>query len=167
MSHINYASPLRIVVAPSKTLIISVIALHIGTMMSLALISVVWFCQLILVVLVGISLWLFLSLQGKLSGLNVTDHFFPRICEATWGNDDAWLLTTVDGNELKAQLLATSFVHPRITIINLKLSGKPWYSRYRSLIFLPDNLDKEIFRRLRIRLRWYSLPEQDSSVVLK
>ena len=83
------------------------------------------------------------------------------------GQDDRWILAAENGEEIQAHLVAGSFVHPQFTTVNLKLTGKPWYTRYRSFVFIPDNVDAEVFRRLRVRLRWYSTPDQDSLGALK
>jgi len=44
----------------------------------------------------------------------------------------------------------SSFVSPWLTLINLVGDG----GKRRSLVILPDSLDREEFRRLRVRLRW-------------
>lgn len=58
---------------------------------------------------------------------------------------DDYLMT--DG-EQEAEILGSSFVHPQLIVLNLKLhTGK----RTRLVLF-PDSLDKNGFRRLRVRL---------------
>lgn len=52
---------------------------------------------------------------------------------------------------LEGQLLGSSFVSPRLTLLNLRPEG-----RWRSvpLVILPDAMDEKDFRRLRVWLKW-------------
>lgn len=55
------------------------------------------------------------------------------------------------GDWVEASLLGTSFVSPYLTVLNLK----PEYGRFaRHIVLLPDSLEKEEFRQLRVLLRW-------------
>lgn len=58
---------------------------------------------------------------------------------------------TRDGNEHKAELLGSSFVAPYLTVLNLKPEGG---FLARHAVLLPDNIDAEIFRKLRVLLKW-------------
>lgn len=64
-------------------------------------------------------------------------------------------VVTKDKRELKAELLADSFVSPWLTILNLKLAGRFWQHQ---LLILPDSLSPELFRQLRVRLLWSRHP---------
>jgi len=167
MSSSNYASPLRIKIQPSPNLLGIVITLHIGAAVLVFVSAIAWAVQLFLVSATLGSLLVFLSINGWISRFNFLEQMFPRVCELVWGENDSWLLIRDEGEEQRAELSMSSFVHPQLTVVNLKVLGKPWYCRYRSFVFLPDNLDAQTSRRLRIRLRWYSTPDQDNSVVLK
>lgn len=58
---------------------------------------------------------------------------------------------TKDGECHEAALLGTSFVSPYLTVLNLK----PTESRlWRHVVILPDNVDGECFRKLRVLLKW-------------
>jgi len=58
---------------------------------------------------------------------------------------------TKDGRRHEAALLGTSFVAPYLTVLNLK----PTDSRAaRHAVILPDNVDAECFRKLRVLLKW-------------
>ena len=50
-----------------------------------------------------------------------------------------------------ARLLDSSFVSPRLTVLNLRPEGG---RLTRHLTLLPDNVDADAFRRLRVLLRW-------------
>jgi toxin CptA len=70
-----------------------------------------------------------------------------RACrELTWESSGEWTLRR--GSEpLAARLLGTSFVHPRLVVLNFRLA------RGRASVVLPfDGVDAEVFRRLRVRL---------------
>lgn len=55
------------------------------------------------------------------------------------------------GRWAEARILGSSFVSPRLTILNLALAGT---RLPRSLVVAPDALPAEEFRRLRVWLRW-------------
>jgi len=165
MTDKKYASPLHLEIKHSRRLLLAVLLVHLGAFIMLAISNLPWQVNLILVVCIAVQLWMFLAINDRVFGPDFLNRLLPRFKQAVWIDDNSWCLTDADGNEVQAQLLATSFVLPQLTIVNLKLLGKPWYLRYRSLVFLRDNLDAEIFRRLRVRLRWYSTPVQDNSVV--
>ncbi len=56
-----------------------------------------------------------------------------------------------NGNFLEAQVLGSSFVAPYLSIILLK-SKQGWFAR--SVVLLPDMLAPELFRTLRVWLKW-------------
>ncbi len=58
---------------------------------------------------------------------------------------------TRDGNEHKAELLGSSFVAPYLTVLSLKPEGG---FLARHAVIVPDNVDAELFRQLRVALKW-------------
>jgi toxin CptA len=58
---------------------------------------------------------------------------------------------TRDGKEHEAELLGTSFVTPYLTVLNLKPAG---FFLQRHAVIVPDNVDAETFRKLRVLLKW-------------
>ncbi len=78
-----------------------------------------------------------------------------RVTELILGSEDDWQLKMADGEVYKATLADSLFVHPLLTIILLK------YGRHKDyFIFTPDNIDDDLFRRLRVRLRFKVNGEQ-------
>jgi len=76
--------------------------------------------------------------------------------EVTDGGRVAFM--TRNGEWRAAELLGTSYVSTYLTILNLK----PQDGRVRHVVLLPDNVDAQAFRRLRIWLRWAAgAPQQD------
>ncbi|MHB1621159.1 MAG: protein YgfX [Sulfuricella sp.] len=51
----------------------------------------------------------------------------------------------------EAVLLGSSFVAPHLTVLNLKPAGG---RRVKHMVILPDAVDAEDFRRLRVWLKW-------------
>ena len=60
---------------------------------------------------------------------------------------------TRDGRWADCELSGSSYVSPRLTIVNLLPRGN---GRTRHAILVPDNVDARDFRRLRMWLRWKS-----------
>ena len=56
-----------------------------------------------------------------------------------------------DGQWHQARVLGTSYVSPRLSVINLRLDGRMFA---RHMLIVSDNADAECFRRLRVLLRW-------------
>lgn len=59
----------------------------------------------------------------------------------------------------EGKVLGTSYVSPLLTVVNLRLDG---HRLTRHIVVVPDNIDPEEFRKLRVTLRW-SYPKQPPS----
>lgn len=57
---------------------------------------------------------------------------------------------TKNGEYHDALLLGSSFVAPYLTVLNLRPAGR----LARHAVILPDNVDAEAFRKLRVLLKW-------------
>ena len=62
-----------------------------------------------------------------------------------------FFVTQRDGQKIKAEVLTTSFVAWYLVMLNLKL---PDSRLVRHVVLMPDMLDGEAFRQLRVWLRW-------------
>ena len=62
---------------------------------------------------------------------------------------------TRDGKWVDCELSGSSYVSPRLTIVNLRPRGK---RRTRHVILVSDNVDPRDFRRLRMWMRWKNEP---------
>jgi len=60
-------------------------------------------------------------------------------------------LTTQAGESIACTIQGNTFVAPYLTVLNLKPENQFFT---RSVVILPDNIDTEVFRRLRVLLRW-------------
>lgn len=58
---------------------------------------------------------------------------------------------TRDGTVRAAELLGSSFVAPYLTVLNLQPADS---LLVRHALMLPDNVDAETFRKLRVALKW-------------
>ncbi len=163
MSSPKYASPLRFNIIPSRMLLFVLCMLHAGAaalLLPLALPLLLKFC---FAVVISASLFVCLLQAGWVKRGMPPVRLYPTLVEAVWDDNDQWLLVDKWQQTYRAHLLPTSYVHAHLAIINLRLQDQAWYSRYRTIIVLRDNLDSETFRRLRIRLRWYSSQVPDNS----
>ncbi|MBC7944098.1 MAG: hypothetical protein H7X91_02260 [Burkholderiales bacterium] len=67
-------------------------------------------------------------------------------------NDDCVCAVQFKSGEWReAVVVGTSFVAPYLTTVNLKIEG---YRFVRHVVVLPDSLDADFFRQLRVLLRW-------------
>lgn len=64
---------------------------------------------------------------------------------------DRVMLATRGGKQLSGKVLRDSMVTPFITVLNVLPQGARFA---RSVIILPDSLDAESFRQLRVWLKW-------------
>jgi len=72
-----------------------------------------------------------------------------RAAELILNTEDEWQIKMVTGIVHHARLADSLFVHPLLTIILLE------YDRHKEyFIFTPENIDADLFRRLRVRLRF-------------
>ncbi|OIQ81376.1 hypothetical protein GALL_368600 [mine drainage metagenome] len=56
-----------------------------------------------------------------------------------------------------AEVLGSSFVTPKLTVLNLRLKGR---RLVQHVVLLPDAVEREQFRRLRVWLRWGQMHDQ-------
>jgi toxin CptA len=71
------------------------------------------------------------------------------ILSLVWGGDGEWTLLSAKGNKSVAKLLPSSYVHPRMIILNFRI---PETGR-RTQLLMQDSLDTNTYRRLLARMR--------------
>jgi len=167
MSLQKYASPLSINILPSRYLLTAMLLMHTGALVLVILISLPWAVQLLFSLFVVASFFILAFRFGWIASWSAVSRFMIAGKAIRWDENDQWWLLSQDNREYHAELLPTSYVHHIMVIVNLRLTGQPWYKRRVSVVFLPDNIEAETFRRLRIRLRWYSIQVPDNSAALK
>lgn len=67
------------------------------------------------------------------------------------GEDGKFAFQTLDGRWHAARLRQSSFVSPWLTVLNLSPENARWM---RNVVILPDSVQADEFRRLRVWLRW-------------
>lgn len=109
----------------------------------------------ILLALISLPLWaaLLLSLGIAYSLVyTLNQHVLMRdpdtVSELIWDSNGDWRLIARNGTSINAQLLKSTYLHAKIVILNFVVN-----SRNRSIILLPDALDPDSFRRLRVRMQ--------------
>jgi toxin CptA len=87
----------------------------------------------------------------------------------------ACTLETQNGERIMCAVLGSSFVAPYLTVLELQplkldayagspANQKPWRKCFsRSVVILPDGVDPEEFRQLRVLLRWKWKDSEDST----
>ena len=171
MSSPKYASPLRFKIITSRLLIIIVSLLHLGAIASLVTSSVPLWAIGTGSLIIPLSLLVTWSRVGWVTK-RVGKHLsfmkiWPTFVEVVWDDADQWHLFDEHQQAHPAILMPSTYVSARLVVINLRLEHKPWYCRHRAIVLLSDNIDEETFRRVRIRLRWYSSQVQDNWAVSK
>jgi len=166
MSLNRYASPLQFEIRSSARLNVLTYGIYAGAMAMTGVSNLYFALKILTVLILAGTMWLNLVRNGTWKAPLFFKAYTQRFRRAVWMDDGNWVLFNADGDESGAQLRSGCFVHPLLTIINLRLVDAPWYSRHRVIILTADNIDAENFRRLRVRLRWYStLPSENSVAV--
>ena len=81
--------------------------------------------------------------------LQVSRQHPDAVCSLLWGEGKDCLLSLHSGRQEQVSMRAQAFILPWLVI--LYFNGRRRHMRY--LVLLPDMLDHEIFRKLRVRLR--------------
>lgn len=139
MSSPRYASPLRLELRRSRWLALYLASVHAGA--------------LLLIPLLPLGAVLGTALAGLIAA-SFLGNYIARvqmrrdksIVALVWGRDGDWLLIERGGRTPVCSLRPDSYVHPRLCLLNF--AGE----RRGSVVLLPDSLDSESFRRLRVRL---------------
>lgn len=79
----------------------------------------------------------------------------PASCIGLVLEGDGAVLLMRDGVRLTCEILRDSLVTPYLTVLNVLPQGARFA---RSVVVLPDSLDAEQFRQLRVRLKWGNPP---------
>ena len=111
-----------------------------------------------MVVLAGLPLWLALVAIAALVASLVYDVWQTALLRAQDAvraleitADDKFSIQTRRGERLECEVLGSTYVTFFLTILNLKALNSGGNKR---AVILPDSLDAEDFRKLRVWLRW-------------
>lgn len=150
MSLTRSEPPLHIEPRSSRQLALALLLLHGAAMVA--------------VVNLAMPVWGLAALAGSVIVsfyYTVNTHVLGRgessVCALLWDAEGDWTVTSCRGQQWAAKLLPGSYVHPRLMVLNFALESRG----HRSVLLLPDSLDRNTFRRLLVRLRLERLKDKD------
>ena len=138
----KYAAPLRLDLRSSRVLLIALFGMHAGAMFWVLYIGLEWWLMMIITAMIFFSA----VITFRRFALRTTPDALLRL---TWDTESQWWLQFKGGREVTATLEKSTFVHPLLTILHFTTEE----NRRVAAILLPDNVDRETFRQLRVRLR--------------
>lgn len=130
---------------PSIYFTIALVVSHGAALAVLVPLALPLWAKILLVLLVSVSLLYHVWHDAWLLALSSNKTLLL--------DGDMILLVARNGDQVTARVLADSLVTPFITILNVLPQGS---YLARSVIILPDSLDAEAFRQLRVWLKWGS-----------
>ncbi len=143
--------PLHLELRPSRILAALLLAVHGGAAGCVLIVPLPWPMHMVLVGAVLFSLYRTASRRALLAS-------HRAVTRLVWDELGEWVVVFGNGDELPAHLLPDSFVSPLGVVLNLASLVPP--GRY-AVVILPDSLDRNSFRRLRVRLRLEGVMEPE------
>ena len=136
--------PIHLVLQPSRMLTVLLLSVSLAACLILLCMPVLSWLKALAILLIGLAtIWhvaknALLLLSKSIIKLELT-------------SEAEFFVTQRDGQKIKAEVLTTSFVAWYLVMLNLKL---PDSRLVRHVVLMPDMLDGEAFRQLRVWLRW-------------
>jgi toxin CptA len=129
---------------PSYRLAAILSIVHLATGSLLGLLALPLGVKVIIVVVLIISLIHYLRQDALLTANNAVVAFVLL-------DKMQCTVTTYSGESMSCAVMSSTFVAPYLTVLNLKSTKK--FFAY-SVVILPDSIDAEEFRQLRVWLHW-------------
>jgi toxin CptA len=145
----NKMKPIRLDFKPSITLTLIICAMGVGAMLILILPALIWQIKLLLGICILTAVIYTVCQYGLL--------LLPWSCLALNINSSNQVqLVYRNGKVLSVEVCRDSVVTPYLTVINCKVQDANLFARLLSphLVILPDMLEAEAYRQLRVWLRW-------------
>jgi hypothetical protein len=139
----------HIAIKPSVRLAAALCAIHLAATVT------IWLTPVPLWVKAGFTFAMAVSLLHALSR-KAALHADEAVVALEVTGEGRISFQTRHGDWRSCELLGSSYVSPRLTILNLKVPG---VRRVHHVVLVPDNVDEGDFRRLRTWLRWAAQPE--------
>ncbi|MBN4079231.1 hypothetical protein JYT26_01180 [Beggiatoa alba] len=143
MSSPKYAQPLRLQPKISRILTGLLTVGHLGAIAVLFPLDFSMLIKLVIAAVLVVSLLVALRKQPGSVGEG-------DVHKLTWSADGEWLLETTGGELITATLHESTYVHPWLVVLNFRQENK---RGLLSVVLVPDALDAETFRELRVRLK--------------
>ena len=137
-----FSPPLNVVLKPSRALTTILLVAHAASGILLAILPVPTWFKVGGIVVIVIAAWHYVRRYGLLTTRSAVREL--RILP------DA-KLNILREDWQSAQLFGEQFIHPMLTIIRCRTESSRWAV---AIVILPDMLDAESFRALRVRLKW-------------
>lgn len=135
---------LRLALKPSRYLAIALILGHLAAIGCVAIVPLALWLKIALVSILVASLMHVLTREAwRIRSSSIVE----LQCEREGGV----LIKLRSGKELEARVLGSSFVAAYLTIVLIKPHAS---RRVRAVVLLPDALEPELFRQLRVWLKW-------------
>ena len=138
----KYATPLHLDIAASRLMGGWVILVHAMPILLLPVLHAGSWLNLVIVAAVVCSLVRSWRLQ-------VSRHHPDAVCSMVWGEEKDCLLGLHSGEQEEVNMRAQAFILPWLVILHFNSRRR----HMRHLVLLPDMLDREMFRKLRVRLK--------------
>ena len=128
---------------PSPYLALALIAMHSAAMLSLWVLALPLWAHLTLALLLLASLLHHLRRDAWLSA--------PSSWVSLWLEGDRIELTARNGQKIAGKIMPDSLISPLLSVLKILPQDA---HRARCAIILPDSLDDDSFRQLRVNLMW-------------
>ena len=136
---------LKITLRPSRILFAILVAAHGGVIAVVAIMSMPLWLELIAITTLAVNLVVELRRTALLRTPN-------SVVAIEIGSDDTLSIQTRRGNWIsECEVLESTYVAAFLAIVNLR---EPEMGAVRHVVLLPDSIEAEDFRRLRVWLRW-------------
>jgi len=147
--HSSGMMPLR----PSRQLAAALTLLHLGALACLVPLALALWLKALAVLALLASLVFMLRRSALLAASDSIVALMPK--------DDGMIRYVLgDGEEIEAEVLPDTTVYRFAAVVLLRAPGA---RRVRSVLVLPDSMDAEAFRHLRVWLRWRSTVSRGAS----
>ncbi len=141
MSLKKYATPLRLELQPSFTLLVLLSVMYGGAALILLSISFYWPLGTLLFVVVLYSLYMQLRLHLWMNS--------PKsVVALVWMEENGWKIFDRDGKSIDATLSGQSYLHAKLVVLKFKTEME----EQRVAIIFADSVTAEAHRKLRVRL---------------
>lgn len=128
---------------PSRQLAVCIFLGHGVAFGALVLVPIPKVALILLLIVLSLSSIYYVLRDAQLS--------LPGACIALRLEGEQVVLFNRNGDELTGRLLRSSVITPYMVILNIVLENHRWR---QNVILLSDSMDAELFRQLRVTLKW-------------
>lgn len=141
--------PIRLDFKPSITLTLMICIAGLGAVAILILPALIWQIKLP----AGMAIFTAVAYAVCRHGLLWMPWSYVALCV---NSSNQLQLMRRDGKVLSVDVCGDSVVTPYLTVVNCREPDEKWFACLRApqLVILPDMLDAESYRQLRVWLRW-------------